>query len=125
MKVMVEGKDFFDGDSKLASENIPSDVVKKIEVLKNFSEVSQLKSVTNNEDNIVINLKLKEGKKNFWFGDTSDDSFAHDGGLDGYQSILIVDPTINIEYVVLSNGGQLTSLHISNIYSLIISYYNH
>jgi len=69
MKVMIEGKDFFDGDSKLAVENIPSDAVKKIEVLKNFSEISQLKSVTNNEDNIVINLKLKEGKKNFWFGE--------------------------------------------------------
>lgn len=68
-KVMIEGKDFFDGDSKLASENIPSDAIKKIEVLKNFSEISQLKSVTNNEDNIVINLKLKEGKKNFWFGE--------------------------------------------------------
>jgi hypothetical protein len=69
MKVMVEGKDFFDGDSKLAAENIPSNAVDKIEILKNFSEVSQLKSVTNNEDNIVINLKLKEGKKNFWFGE--------------------------------------------------------
>lgn len=69
MKVMVEGKDFFDGDSKLAAENIPSNAVHKIQVLKNFSEVSQLKSVTNNEDNIVINLKLKEGKKNFWFGE--------------------------------------------------------
>ncbi len=69
MKVTVEGKDFFDGDSKLAAENIPSNAVHKIEVLKNFSEVSQLKSVANNEDNIVINLKLKEGKKNFWFGE--------------------------------------------------------
>mgnify|MGYP003642666486 CR=1 FL=1 len=76
-KVMVEGKDFFDGDSKLAVENIPSDAVEKIEVLKNFSEISQLKDVTNNEDNIAINLKLKEGKKNFWFGEVT-----AGGGLD-------------------------------------------
>jgi len=69
MKVMIEGKDFFDGDSKIAAENIPSDAVDKIEVLKNYGEISQLKAVTNNADNIVINLKLKEGKKNFWFGD--------------------------------------------------------
>lgn len=68
-KVMVEGKDFFDGDSKLAVENIPSDAVEKIEVLKNFSEVSQLKNVSNNQDNVALNIKLKEGKKNFWFGD--------------------------------------------------------
>ena len=67
-KVMVEGKDFFDGDSKLATENIPANAVDKIEVLKNFAEVGQLSGVTNNQDNIAINIKLKDGKKNFWFG---------------------------------------------------------
>ena len=66
-KVMVEGKDFFDGDSKLATKNIPSDAVDKVQVLRNYSEDSQLSGVTNNQDNLAINLKLKEGKKNFWF----------------------------------------------------------
>ena len=33
-KLMVEGKDFFDGDTKLAIENIPSNAVDKVEVLK-------------------------------------------------------------------------------------------
>lgn len=68
-KVMVEGKDFFDGDSKLATKNIPANAVDKVEVLRNYSEVGQLSSVTNNQDNVAINIKLKEGKKNFWFGE--------------------------------------------------------
>jgi hypothetical protein len=67
-KVMVEGKDFFDGDSKLATKNIPSNAVDKVQVLKNYAEVGQLSGVRNNQDNIAINIKLKEGKKNFWFG---------------------------------------------------------
>ncbi|WP_242202784.1 carboxypeptidase-like regulatory domain-containing protein [Aestuariivivens insulae] len=67
-KVMVEGKDFFDGDSKLATQNIPANAVDKVEVLKNYAEIGQLSGVTNNQDNIAINIKLKEGKKNFWFG---------------------------------------------------------
>tara|TARA_B100001564_G_scaffold98375_1_gene80657 strand:+ start:55323 stop:58046 length:2724 start_codon:yes stop_codon:yes gene_type:complete len=67
-KVMVEGKDFFDGDSKLATKNIPSNAVDKVQVLKNYSEVGQLSGVRNNQDNIALNIKLKEGKKNFWFG---------------------------------------------------------
>lgn len=70
-KVMVEGKDFFDGDSKLATKNIPANAIDKVEVLKNHSEIRQLSSVTDNEDNVVINLKLKEGKKNFWFGEVT------------------------------------------------------
>ena len=68
-KVMVEGKDFFDGDTKIATQNIPSNAIDKVEILKNFSEVGQLKSVQDNSDNLAINIKLKEGKKNFWFGE--------------------------------------------------------
>lgn len=68
-KLMVEGKDFFDGDTKLGVQNIPADAVNKVEVLRNYNEVDQLKGVQNNEDNIAMNIKLKDGKKNFWFGD--------------------------------------------------------
>ncbi len=68
-KVMVEGKDFFDGDSKLATKNIPADAVDKVEVLRNYNEVSQMRGLGNDRDNVAINIKLKEGKKNFWFGE--------------------------------------------------------
>ncbi|MGQ1909281.1 TonB-dependent receptor [Marinifilum sp. RC60d5] len=68
-KVMVEGKDFFDGDSKIASDNIPADAVDKIEVLRNYNEIGQMKGLTNDEDNIALNIKLKKGKKSFWFGE--------------------------------------------------------
>lgn len=70
-KVMVEGEDFFDGDTKLATKNIPSNAVDKVQVLRNHAEVGQLRGVQNNQDNIAINIKLKEGKKNFWFGDVT------------------------------------------------------
>ena len=66
---MVEGKDFFDGDSKIAVQNIPANAIDKVQVLKNFSEVGQLKGVQDNSDNLAINIRLKEGKKNFWFGE--------------------------------------------------------
>ncbi len=68
-KVMIEGKDFFDGDSKLATKNIPADALQKVEVLKNYNEVGQMRGLGNDQDNIAINIKLKEGKKNFWFGE--------------------------------------------------------
>ena len=68
-KLMVEGKDFFDGDTKLGVKNIPADAIDKIQVLRNFNENSILKGVENNQDNVAMNIKLKSGKKNFWFGD--------------------------------------------------------
>ena len=57
-KVMVEGKDFFDGDSKLATKNIPSNAVDKVQVLKNYAEIGQLSGVTNNQDNIQVNSEF-------------------------------------------------------------------
>lgn len=68
-KLMIDGKDFFDGDTKLGVQNIPADAVDKVQVLRNYNEVSQLKGLENNEENVAMNIKLKEGKKNFWFGD--------------------------------------------------------
>ena len=70
-KLMVEGKDFFDGDTKLGVKNIPADAIDKIQVLRNYNEVSALKGVENNEENVAMNIKLKKGKKNFWFGDAT------------------------------------------------------
>ena len=70
-KLMVNGKDFFDGDTKIATKNIPSNAVDKIQVLRNYSEVGQLSGVTNNQDSFAINIKLKEGKENFWFGNVT------------------------------------------------------
>ena len=68
---MVNGKDFFDGDTKIATKNIPSSTVDKIQVLKNYGEVGQLRGVGNNQDNVAINIKLKQGKESFWFGNVT------------------------------------------------------
>ena len=70
-KLMVEGKDFFDGDTKLGVKNIPADAIDKIQVLRNYNEIGALKGLGNDQDNVAMNIKLKEGKKNFWFGDVT------------------------------------------------------
>jgi Carboxypeptidase regulatory-like domain len=70
-KLMVDGKDFFDGDTKLGVKNIPADAIDKVQVLRNYNEVGALKGLENNDDNVAMNIKLKSGKKNFWFGDVS------------------------------------------------------
>ena len=70
-KLMVNGKDFFEGDTKIATKNIPSSTVDKIQVLRNYGDVGQLRGVRNNQDNIAINIKLKSGKERFWFGNVT------------------------------------------------------
>ncbi len=112
-KLMVDGKDFFDGDTKLGTKSIPSDAVDKVEVLKNFAEVGQLRGVQDNSDNIALNIKLKDGKKNFWFGDiTAGGGASDDDGLFLFQpklfyyspkySINVIGDINNIGEVVLT-----------------------
>ena len=104
-KLMVEGKDFFDGDTKLATKNIPSNAVDKVQVLKNYSEVGQLGGVTNNQDNIAINIKLKDGKKNFWFGNVT-----AGGGNSDANELYLAQPKLfyySPEYSVNFIGDQL------------------
>lgn len=84
-RVMVENKDFFTGDSKLAVNNIPSDVVDKIEVLDNFNELSYMKDLEDT-DELALNIKLKKNKEKFSFGD------IEMGG--GVQKRYVIHPTL-------------------------------
>ena len=118
-KLMVNGKDFFDGDSKLATKNIPSNAVDKIQVLRNYSEVGQLSGVQNNQDNVAINIKLKEGKENFWFGDvTAGGGIATDDELYMLQpKLFYYSPKYSVNVIGdLNNIGEvaLTNRDIRN-----------
>lgn len=109
-KLMVNGKDFFDGDTKLGTKNIPSKAVDKIEVLRNYSEVNQMSGVRNNNDNVAMNIKLKEGKENFWFGDvTAGGGFSPDDGLYLLQpKLFYYSPQYTINFIGdLNNIGEL------------------
>ena len=68
-KLMVDGKDFFGGDTKLGVNNIPADAVDEVEALDNYNEVAFMKGLSDS-DKMALNIKLKEDKKNFVFGET-------------------------------------------------------
>lgn len=68
---------------------------------------------------------LKQGQYGYgWFiGARIDDSFTAGGSMDSFESILTIEPKIELEYVAFSNGGRETAQHIHNIYLLISQYY--
>lgn len=65
---LVEDKSFFGGGTKLGVENIPADAVDKVEVIDHFNQVGFMKQVSDS-DELAMNIKLKEDKKKFVFGD--------------------------------------------------------
>lgn len=67
-KVLVEGDEFFTGDSKMAVNNIPANVVGQIEIIDNYSEIGFMGGFSDSYEK-AMNIKLKEDKKRFVFGE--------------------------------------------------------
>ncbi len=65
--LLVEDKPFFGGNTKLGVNNIPADAIDKVQVLENYNSVAMLKGLQD-EDKVALNIKLKEDKKKFIFG---------------------------------------------------------
>jgi hypothetical protein len=103
-KVLVENKTFFTGDSKLAVNNIPADAVDKVEILDNYNEVAMLKGLQDSED-MAMNIKLKEDKKKFTFGDIEAGVGIEDRYL-LHPNLFYYSPKTNVNFIGdLNNQG--------------------
>jgi hypothetical protein len=70
-KVLVDGKDFFGNDPKVATKNLPADAVDKVQVYNKQSDIAQLTGFDDGNSEKTINLKLKQEKKKGLFGKIS------------------------------------------------------
>ena len=67
-KVLVDGKEFFGNDPKMATKNLPADAVDKVQVYDKLSDQAQLTGFDDGNSEKTINLKLKKDKKKGAFG---------------------------------------------------------
>ena len=66
--VLVDGKEFFGSDPKIATKNLPADAVDQIQVFDKKSEMAEFTGVDDGERQKTINIKLREDKKKGFFG---------------------------------------------------------
>ena len=67
-KVLVDGKEFFGDDPKMATKNLPADAIDKVQVFDKMSDFSEFTGIDDGDRNKTINLALKEDKKKGYFG---------------------------------------------------------
>ena len=67
-KVLVDGKEFFGNDPKVATKNLPADAIDKVQVYDKLSDQAQLTGFDDGNSEKTINLKLKKDKKKGAFG---------------------------------------------------------
>ncbi len=83
-KILVDGKEFFGDDPKIASRNLPADAIDKIQAFEKRTEESLFSGIDDGQREQTLNLLLKDGKKAGYFGEVQ-------GGLgmpDKYESAL-------------------------------------
>ncbi len=83
-KVLVDGKEFFGNDPKVATKNLPANIVDKVQVFDKKSDQSQFTGFDDGNSEKTINLTLKPDKKNGMFGRVS----GGIGNKDRYQGNL-------------------------------------
>lgn len=66
--VLVDGKEFFGDDPKMATKNLPADAIDKVQVYNKLSDQAELTGFDDGNSEKTINLKLKQDKKKGVFG---------------------------------------------------------
>lgn len=65
-KIMVEGKEFFDNDTKLSMKNLPTKMINKIKAYDRKSDYSRVTGIDDGEEETVLDLQVKKGMKEGW-----------------------------------------------------------
>ncbi len=97
-KILVDGKEFFSDDPKVASKNLPAKMVEKLQVLDKKSDLAQLTGFDDGDEETVINLRVRPGMKEGLFGSL----------LGGYGSRERYEGNSMINY--MHNNTQITFL---------------
>lgn len=67
-KIMIDGKEFFLDDPQLATKNIPAKIINKVRVVEKKSDQAQFTGIDDGEEETVIDLSVKPGMMDGWFG---------------------------------------------------------
>lgn len=67
-KVMVDGREFFGQDPKLATRNLPADAIDKVQVYDKKSDQTVFSGIDDGQRQKTVNLALKEEKRHAAFG---------------------------------------------------------
>jgi outer membrane receptor protein involved in Fe transport len=101
-RVLVDGKPFFGDDPKMATRNLPADIIDQVQLFSQQSDQAAFSGIDDGTQQRTINLITKRDKRRGYFGTNSAGA-----GTDGrYQTRLGVNR--------FNNGRQLSALGMAN-----------
>lgn len=116
-RILVDGKRFFGNDIKMATKNLPSNMVDKVQVMDDKDEIAQNNDGDMSKIGKVINLTLKKNIKKALFGKL----YAGGGTNERYELGGIVNTfrdTLQMSVLAYRNNINKTGFNIQDIVSL-------
>ncbi len=109
-QVLVNGKPFFDKDGKIALQNLPSDIINKVQVSDTKTKKEEQTGAAASSNNASINLTIDEDKNKGLFGK----AMAGYGSDDRYESSLLLNYFKNKrKFSVLASSNNINSTGFS------------
>ncbi|WP_461081148.1 TonB-dependent receptor domain-containing protein [Spirosoma flavus] len=105
-KVMVDGKPFFGNDPKMATRNLPADIIDKVQLFDQASEQSAFSGVDDGDREKTINITTKKDKKKGSFGQQSLAVGPKPGDNARYSG--------RVSFNQFNNGRQISMLGMAN-----------
>ncbi|WP_231427254.1 outer membrane beta-barrel protein [Pedobacter sp. Leaf250] len=105
-RLTVDGKDFFGTDPKTATKNLPADVIAKVQLIDSKTLEAKATGIDDGQREKVLNLTIKEDKKNGWFGNAN----LSGGTTDRYSSYLSANHfTKKMQFAVLGMSNNVSN----------------
>jgi hypothetical protein len=107
-KVKINGKDYFGGDLKTATKNIPVDAIDKIQLVDDYGDQANFTGVRDGDPETIINITTKPGRNkgtiaNATAGGGSEDRYQFSGFANQIKDELNLGITANLN----NNGTQV------------------
>ena len=103
-KIMVDGKEFFGGDVKTGLKNLPVDMIDKLKTYDKKSDLARVTGIDDGEEETVLDLKVKKGMNQGWFGNAS----VAGGTEDRYASNLMLNRFVeNSQFSLIGSANNV------------------
>ncbi|MGJ1448492.1 outer membrane beta-barrel protein [Sphingobacterium spiritivorum] len=90
-KIIVDGKEFFSTDPKIALKSLPADIIDKVQIIDDKSEQAKFSGFDDGKRDKVINIVTKPNRKRGYFGKANgslgnDEKYATNININGFQN---------------------------------------
>ncbi|MGG7035847.1 MAG: outer membrane beta-barrel protein [Flavobacterium sp.] len=109
-QILVNGKPFFDKDGKVALQNLPSEIINKVQVTDTKTKTEELSGQSASSNNASINLTIDEDKNKGYFGKFT----GGYGSSERYESSALINYFKNKRKIsVLASSNNINSVGFS------------